>query len=190
VLLALLQFFVFGTLLVYLITAVCRERLSSLNLRPGKWYWDLLHGLLLCLAAMLVAGLTAAASAGLGLGRNTDAMAGMSESAQRSPLLLFALLVIYPWISAVLEEFTRSVFLSRLFALYPQRAALLAAVAAAALLCGMYHLYHGLTGAITLVFFGLVMALYYYWFKRVLPMILAHGIFGMFAVAMTLAQPR
>jgi membrane protease YdiL (CAAX protease family) len=64
--------------------------------------------------------------------------------------------------------------LSRLWKVWHSTVGRLLAVFLSACLFGLIHLYQGPVGAAWTAIFGLIAALYYLWFGRVVPLMLAH----------------
>jgi len=77
-------------------------------------------------------------------------------------------------LGAASEEVIRVFLLSRLWKAWPSNTGKLVGVVISACLFGLVHLYQGPVSATWTAIFGLIMALYYLRFGRVLPLILAH----------------
>ena len=165
---------------------VCRRSLRQLNRRPGTVLTDLVHGLVL-------AGVLYAANSVLGF---LNIFLWLGESGQveniyaevmQDPWAVFMLLGPYTFLAAAMyEEFLRVFLLDRALALWPGRRVLWLIIGAAGLLFGLCHIYQGLYGVVNSISFGLLFAGYYCTFGRVLPLMIAHGVYNFIVISMGL----
>jgi membrane protease YdiL (CAAX protease family) len=154
---------------------LCGENPRALNLRAGKLSSDLLAAIILStviiianvISTYLLSQLLPESSA------NTDVTNLFSELADNSGLLVLFTGLLIP-LGAASEEIVRVFLLGRLWKVWPSTSGKLIIVVISACLFGLIHLYQGAVSALWTVIFGLIMALYYLWFGRVVPMILAH----------------
>jgi membrane protease YdiL (CAAX protease family) len=160
-----------------LLKTLCGERFQDLNLRPGRLSTDLLAALILCpviIAANVISNQLLSAlipnSAADPSVRNLFA-----EIAGNPKLFALFVGVLMP-LGVASEEVIRVFMLSRLWKVWPSTAGKLIIVVISACLFGLIHLYQGPIGVVRSAVIGLIMALYYLRFGRVVPLILAHYI--------------
>lgn len=158
-----------------LLRFLCGENPRDLNLRRGKLSSDLLAALIL-FPVILVANVVS----------NYLLLELLPESASSTSIKdLFmevtskpGLLVLFVGplmlLGAASEELIRVFLLSRLWKAWPSTMGKLVFVIISACLFGLIHVYRGPVHVAWTAFFGLIMALYYLRFGRVLPLILAH----------------
>jgi membrane protease YdiL (CAAX protease family) len=161
--------------MLLLLRYLCGERIRDLNLQPGRWWLDILVGVGLAVLTLGVKALTDKPinkafprKEASGLGTVVDEMV--------SNPLLFAL-IIGPMLvfgAGVFEELTRVFMLTRLWNLGSSVAWRWSAVLLSALLFGLIHLYQGPAGVVSTGIFGLILAVYYALFGRVVPMMVGH----------------
>jgi membrane protease YdiL (CAAX protease family) len=157
-----------------LLRFLCGEKLRDLNLRSGKLSSDLLAVLVLSLVIIVM---------------NVISTQFLSELFPRSPSNtsvrnLFAelagnpkLLVLFVglfFLGAASEEVIRAFLLSRLWKVWPSTMGKLLVVIISACLFGLIHLYRGPVIATWTAIFGIITALYYLRFGRLVPLILSH----------------
>jgi membrane protease YdiL (CAAX protease family) len=157
-----------------LLRFLCGEKLRDLNLRSGKLASDLLAVLVLSLVIIVT---------------NVISTTFLSEVFAESPSnasvrnlfvkvagdsKLFVLFIGLIFLGAASEEVIRVFLLSRVWKVWPSRAGKLLAVVISACVFGLIHLYQGPVHAAWAAIFGLIMALYYLRFGRIVPLILAH----------------
>lgn len=94
------------------------------------------------------------------------------------------------FLGAASEEVVRAFLLSRLWKVLPSTAGKSAAMVVSACLFGLIHLYQGPVHAVWTGVLGLIMALYYVRFGRVVPLILAHYVTNALQVAVFVAKAR
>ena len=158
-----------------LLRYLCGENPRALNLKPGKPASDLRHTLVLSLV-IIVASVVSTHFLSEWLpdsAANTDVRNLFRELAGRPGLLVLFVVLLLP-LGAASEEVIRAFLLSRLCKIWPSTAGKLIAVVISAGLFGLIHLYQGPASASWTVIFGLIMALTYLRFGRVVPLILAH----------------
>jgi membrane protease YdiL (CAAX protease family) len=160
-----------------LLRTLCGERFQDLNLKPGKLSTDLLAALILCpviivanvISNQLLSALIPDSAADPSVRNLFAEIAGNPG--------LFALFVglLMP-LGTASEELIRVLMLSRLWKVWPSATGKLIIVVISACLFGLIHLYQGPIGVVWTAIFGLIAALYYLRFGRVVPLILAHYI--------------
>jgi membrane protease YdiL (CAAX protease family) len=178
---------VFLAWMLVLLYVVCGERLGSLQLRSGRWASDVKQAAALFLLLLAV---VTAYQVLAGLAGNVevpDANRGIAEALARDNRLLLAWLGPVVWLqAALLEELYRTFTLSRLWRVWPGPLGRMLTVFASALLFGMGHIYQGPVGMAVTALIGAVLGLHYMKCGRVLPLILAHGVYDT-AMLVTLA---
>ena len=158
-----------------LLRFLCGENPRDLNLKPGKLSLDLLAVLILSLVILvanvistyLLSELLQESSSSTSV---TDLFEGLAGNPGRLLLFVGPLFLL----GAASEEVVRVFLLSRLWKVWHSTVGRLLAVFLSACLFGLIHLYQGPVGAAWTAIFGLIAALYYLWFGRVVPLILAH----------------
>jgi membrane protease YdiL (CAAX protease family) len=156
---------------------VCRQQLADLNLRPPSMLGDIGEGLLLWLTKIVV-GIYVFDVVAILAPETPLALLEMIETENSGPGMRMTM-IIYDWLSAALvEELLRAFFISRMLLAYPGRFSKLFAVVVSALLFGAYHLYYGPVDAAGHAAIGLLIGGYYVWRGRLLPLIIAHGLYN------------
>jgi membrane protease YdiL (CAAX protease family) len=158
-----------------LLRVLCGETPAALNLRPGSFIRDLLAALLLsCLIVIAsVVSISLLAQLFPQSATNQSVIALFTQvTASRTLLVLFVGPLVL--LGAASEEVIRALLLSRSWKVWPSVSGRLAAVAVSACLFGLIHSYQGAVHVGWAMIFGLIMALYYLWFGRVVPLVLAH----------------
>jgi hypothetical protein len=158
-----------------LLRFLCGERISDLNLKPGKWWKDVVGGVALGVTTLglhlLVQGplnrmFPPEPVSGLG-----DFFNGLAENIWLFVLFIGPIL----WIGvAGFEELTRIFLLSRLWKIWDADAWRWATVVLSAVMFGLLHVYQGTAGMVDTGITGLLLAVCYLTFGRVWPLIIAH----------------
>lgn len=157
---------------------VCRQPLSRLNRKPGSLRTDLLAGLLLFVALLFLCRAFYWLQYAVIPLESSGSVEEIHGQAAVNPWSVLMLVGPYSFLAAgMMEEFNRVFLLERAWALWPGQVSGAIMIALSTLLFGMCHYYQGLVGVVNTAFFGLLLALYYYRFGRILPMIIAHGIY-------------
>jgi membrane protease YdiL (CAAX protease family) len=179
----------FGGLLLVLLHFLSRQTLASLTLKDGSITADLLDGFGL-------AGVLLAAQLGFNvLFMQADNLPAANQAIARGLAADGWLLLVWAgpviWLqAALLEEFTRSFILSRLWQVWPGESAKISAVFAAAVLFGLGHVYQGWGGVGVTAVIGFILGYYYLRRGRVLPMIVAHGVYNTIVLAFLVLAAR
>ncbi|MFP4549065.1 MAG: CPBP family intramembrane glutamic endopeptidase [Fidelibacterota bacterium] len=104
--------------------------------------------------------------------------AALLERIAYNPLLLTLWLGPVLWIGVVFfEEVTRVFIMRCLWNLSSNKSWQIIVVVGVALLSGIIHIHQGITGIISYSIQGLLMGLYFYKFRRILPLIISHGLY-------------
>ena len=166
-----------------LLRFLCRENPQDLNLIPGKLSLDLLATLVLSIvvivanivSTMVLSALIPESSSDTSV---TDLFGELAANLRLLVLFAGPLFLV----GAASEEVIRAFLLSRLWKVWPGTTAKLLAVVLSACLFGLIHLYQGPVSAAWTAIFGLITALYYLRYGRVVPLILAHYVTNAFQV--------
>jgi membrane protease YdiL (CAAX protease family) len=158
-----------------LLRFLCGERPRDLSLRPGKLSSGLLAVLVLSLVIIVANVISTSLLSELLPGSPSDtSVTDLFAELAGNPGLLILFVGPLFLLGAASEEVIRVFLLSRLWKVWPSTAGKLLAVFLSACLFGLIHLYQGPVSAAWTAIFGLIMALYYLRFGRVVPLILAH----------------
>jgi len=158
-----------------LLRFLCGEKLKDLNLRPGKLTSDLLATLVLSVVIVVANVISHEVLSGLlaDSADNTGVRNLFAEMTGDPRLMVLFLGLLIP-LGAASEEVVRVFLLSRLWKVWPSVTAKLVVVVISACLFGLSHAFQGPTGIAWTTICGLIMALYYLRFGRVVPLLLAH----------------
>jgi len=154
---------------------LCGENPRDLNLRPGKPSSDLLATLILSLLIIAVGLISNRFLSELfPQSPPNTSITNLFVKLARNPGLLALFAGPLFLLGATSEEVIRVFLLSRLWKVWPSTPARLVAIVISAGLFGLIHLYQGPDNVLWTAIFGLIMALYYLRFGRVVPLVLAH----------------
>ena len=158
-----------------LLRFLCGENFRDLNLRPGRLASDLLAALILSPIIIIANVLSNSVLPELlpESASNTSVRDLFAEVAG-SPALLVLFVGLLILLGAASEELIRVFLLSRLWKLWPSTTGKLVTVVVSAGLFGLIHLYRGPVHVAWTAIVGLIMAIYYLRFGRVVPLIIAH----------------
>jgi membrane protease YdiL (CAAX protease family) len=158
-----------------LLRFLCRENPRDLNLKRGKLVSDLLAALVLSLVIITANVLSNYFLSGLlPVSDSSTSIRGLFLDVASNPWLLTLFIGLLMPMGAGSEEVIRVFLLSRLWKVWPSTSGKLVAVIISACLFGLIHLYRGPSTVVWTAIFGLISALYYLRFGRVVPLILAH----------------
>ncbi len=166
---------------------------TTFNSGKGSWYWDIVTGL----------GLTAIYFAMVFAERatlmqwlpgnsppNTEIINVMIDLA-RNPLLMIIWFVPVLWIGiALYEEFSRTFLLKCLWNTAANKNWHIAVIFLSSALIGITHLYQGLFGIISIGIKSVVMSLFFYKYRRLLPLVISHGLYDGLQFAFFITQFR
>jgi membrane protease YdiL (CAAX protease family) len=158
-----------------LLRYLCGENPRDLNLRPGKLSSDLLAALVLSIVTIAASVISDFFLPWLlpESSPNTSTI-NLFEGLAGNPELLVLFVGVLFVLGAASEEVVRVFLLSRLWKVWPSNGGRLLAVAISACLFGFSHIFQGSASATGAGIYGLIMALYYLRFGRVVPLILSH----------------
>jgi membrane protease YdiL (CAAX protease family) len=168
-----------GTIMIIvmllLLKFLCGERIRDLNLKPGKWWGDILMGIGLSILTLVVF-ILLQNPLNAAFPREVDSALGtFLDELVRNPVLFG--LVMGPVLiigAGIFEELSRVFLLTRLWNINSTLAFRWFAVVLSAVIFGLGHLYQGPAGIISTGISGLIMAVYYSFSGRVIPMMIAH----------------
>lgn len=166
-----------------LLRLLCGEKPRDLNLKPGKLPSDLLATLIL-VPVIIVANVISNRFLSELIPdstSNTSVRDLFVKLASNPGLLVLFLGLLIP-LGAISEEVIRVFLLSRVWKAWPSTAGKFVTVIISACLFGLIHVYRGPVSVAWTAIFGLIMALYYLRFGRVVPLILAHYLTNAFHV--------
>jgi membrane protease YdiL (CAAX protease family) len=160
--------------LLLLLRFLCGERFCDLNLKPARWWQDVLGGL-----GLTVLTLGTAFFLGPVIGRllpsNPQSVDNMLIGLVQDPLKLA--LFLGPGLAlgaAGFEELTRVFLLTRWWKIASAAAWRWLGVFVSAAMFGLAHLYQGPAGIANTAITGLILAIVYLRFGRVWPLIISH----------------
>lgn len=179
------DFFYYGT--IYFVTGggwlllslrfISRETLAALNLRRDTLWNDVRAGFSLCFTTIVLGSVADWVIYNLPGFTETAASQDISDTTHLGLAMVLAT-VFYSWTAAaVFEEFLRGFTMSRLLKFSDSTGMRAAAVGITTILFGAYHLYYGIYGALSICVFGLIFGVYYARHGRILPLIIAHGLY-------------
>jgi len=171
--------------LLILLRYLCGEKIHDLNLKQGKWWKDVLVGIVL---TALTLGLHNLLQGPLNSVFPREPMSGLGDffNGMAQNLWLFALFIgPVLWIGvAGFEELTRVFLLSRLWKIWSASGWRWFGVVLSAILFGLSHLYQGPAGIIDTAISGLILAVAYLIFGRVIPLIISHYLYDAIQIVM------
>jgi membrane protease YdiL (CAAX protease family) len=171
-------------IVLVLLRTLCREDPRDLNLVRGTFASDSLAVVILVpliiLANIVSNGLLPELLPNTGPG--TSIRPGLLEVA-RDPGLFVLFLGPLVFMGSASEELVRVFLLSRLWKAFPSTLGKLVAVAISAGWFGIIHMYRGPIHVLWTAILGVLLALYYLRFGRVIPLILAHYLTNAIQVA-------
>jgi membrane protease YdiL (CAAX protease family) len=162
-------------LILFLLRYLCGESPRHLNLKAGNVSGDLL-GTLVLSVVIVVASVTSTSllSRLLPGSASNPSVRNLFIELAGNPKLLALFVGPLLLLGAASEEVARTFLLSRLWKVWLSTVGKSAAVVISAGLFGLVHLYQGPVHALWTGILGLIMALHYVRFGRVLPLVLAH----------------
>jgi len=166
---------------------------ATFNSGKGTWYWDVLIGLGLT-AIYFAMFFAERATLMQWLPRNnppnTELINVMIDLAN-NPLLMIIWFGPVLWIGiAIFEELSRTFLLKCLWNTSNNKNWHIAVIFLASTLIGITHLYQGLYGIISIGLKSVVVSLYFYKYRRLLPLILSHGLYDGLQFAFFIIQFR
>ena len=171
-------------LLVY--RFICGERIASLNLKGGKWFADVLAGILLAaifLGLLVLQQVVQSRWLPRAAGPPPQTLITLFQGIANNPLLLAIWLGPVAWLGvAAFEELSRVFMLNRLWVIWPQSFVRWLILVISACLFGLIHGYQGPVSVVAIALQGFFYGWYYMRFGRVWPMIIGHALYDSFQV--------
>jgi membrane protease YdiL (CAAX protease family) len=178
----------FGGLALLLHTFVCGEPLSTLQPGRSSIGLDIAHGIgvyCLLMLALLLLGMTL--NAGQSEPMIPEAVRGLAEQSLADPRYMLVLFGPVFWLqAALLEEVTRAFLLLRMWRVWPAPHSRPVSVLVSAVLFGAAHIYEGWQGVAGTALIGLILGLTFLRYGRLLPLIIAHGLYNTTVLLVTL----
>ena len=172
-----------------LLRFLCGESPRHLNLRSGTLPKDLLATLILSIVIVVASVASTYFLSRLMPGSASNpSVSDLFRRLGSNPRLLGLFIGPLVFLGAASEEVVRAFLLSRLWKVRPSPAGKSVAVAVSAALFGLIHMYQGPVHAVWTGILGLIMALYYVRFGRVLPLVLAHYVTNALQIAVFAAN--
>jgi len=166
---------------------------TTFNSGEGNWYWDILFGLGLTVIYFVMFFLERATLMQW-LPRsnppNTELINVMIDLAH-NPLLMIIWFGPVLWIGiALFEELSRTFLLKCLWNSSENRNWQVAVIFLTSAFIGVVHLYQGLAGIISIALKSVIMCFYFYKYRRLLPLVLSHGLYDGLQFAFFVIQFR
>jgi len=160
---------------------ICGERISSLNLKTGKWFADVLVGALLAASFLGLLVLQQVVQSGWlprAAGPAPQELITLFRGIANNPLLLALWLGPVASVGvAAFEELSRLFMLNRLWTVWSQTSARRLVLAVSACLFGLIHIYQGPLSVAAIGLQGFLYGWYHMRFGRVWPMIIGHALY-------------
>jgi membrane protease YdiL (CAAX protease family) len=168
-------------LILLLFRYVCGERLTNIQVKPGKWYADIAVGILLGLVSLglkMLQGVIQSRILPSTSSPPSEEILTLFSGIANNPLLIAIWLGPVVWIGvATFEELARVFMLNRLWKIWPGPVAVWFVLLLSAFLFGLVHLGQGPMNILFVFIQGLLYAWYYRQYGRLLPLIIAHAIY-------------
>lgn len=161
----------------YLLKASFTETFNS---GKGTWYWDIFIGLALTVlyfAMFFLERATLYQWIPNNNPPNTELIDVMIDLAN-SPWLMLIWFGPVLWIGiALFEELSRTFLLKTLWNIKDNKEWHIIAIFLASTLIGLVHMYQGTAGIISIGLKSVVMCFYFYKYRRLLPLVVSHGLY-------------
>lgn len=162
-------------IMIILLRFLCKENYRDLNLKPGRLIVDLLATLILTLMILITSVVSQYLLSELFPISDSDtSIRNLFMEMTSKPVLLVIFVGPLVFLGAASEELIRVFLLSRLWKVWPSITGKYIVVIISAVLFGLIHVYRGPIHVVWTTIFGLLMAIYFLRFGRVVPLILAH----------------
>ncbi len=164
-----------------------KEKLSDFNSKPGNWHTDLGLGILLTIIYFVLFFIERATLAGLLQFRsNTELLQLMLDMRER-PLLLILWFGPVLWIGiALYEELIKVFILTSLWKWSNKRIWTIIVIIFTSILIGLTHWSQGSYGIVTIAIKSIVVGIFFYKKRRLMPLVYAHVLYDGLQVAMLL----
>ncbi len=166
---------------------------STFNKGNGTWYWDILSGLILT-AISFILFFIEKQTLMMWLPNNNPAskeVVNVLIDIANKPILLIIWFIPVLWIGiALFEELSRIFLLKCLWNISENKKWIIVAILLTSILIGTVHLYQGIAGVISILVKSIVFCLFYYKYRRLLPLIIAHALYDGLQFAYLIVQLR
>jgi len=166
---------------------------ETFNSGKGNWYWDILIGFGLAIIYFAMFFLERATLYQWIPNHNppnTELVNVMIDLAD-SPMLMVIWFGPVLWIGiALFEELSRTFLLKSLWNINDSKDWHITAIFLASALIGTVHLYQGLAGVISIGLKSIIMCYYFYKYRRLLPLVISHGLYDGLQFAFFIMQFR
>ena len=153
---------------------------ETFNSGSGTWYYDIFTGLGLTVVYFILFFIereTIYQWIPNNNAPNTELIDAIADVAN-SPLLMIIWFGPVLWIGvALFEELSRTFLLKCLWNINENKNWQFAAIILASSLIGITHLYQGIPGIISIGIKGVIISLYFYKYRRLLPLIISHALY-------------
>lgn len=169
-----------GIIIILLVmNYLCKERVAAFNLKPGKWWVDIIYGIALYAALfiffMVCAPILARLFPGMAL---PEMMVPLFNEMAVNPLLLLLWVGPIIWISVgIFEELSRTFILNRLWIVWPGKLGRWVVILIQMMIVTLVHTYHGPPGTVLVAGMCIIFGAFYLWRGRIWPMIIAHALY-------------
>jgi membrane protease YdiL (CAAX protease family) len=179
-------------MLLVLYSRYCRKPLRLLNRREGKWWKDILTGIILAVFMLVLFFFQQKTINPLFPQKPPPhAIIELLTGLVRNPVLLAVWLGPVVWIGiAVFEELQRVFLLDLLWDVSSGAFVKWIVLIISAVLFGLGHMYQGTASMIGIFFQGILLGIFYLKFGRIWPMIIAHGLYDSLQVITAVIQIR
>ena len=166
---------------------------TTFNSGRGTWYWDILVGLgltVIYFAMFFLERATLMQWIPNHTPQNTELINVMIDLAN-SPLLMVIWFGPVLWIGiALFEELSRTFLLKCLWNTSDNKNWHIIVIFLASALIGVVHLYQGTAGIISIGLKSVIMCFYFYKYRRLLPLVISHGLYDGLQFAFFIIQFR
>jgi len=171
-----------GNILLILILNkyLLNKNLGDFNSGKGKWFRDIISGLILTILYFLLMFLERSILIPLlpAADPPSQEIIRLMTDLAHNPILLAVWLGPVVWIGvALFEEISRTFFLNCLWRLSGHKAWEIISILIVSFLVGFVHLYQGYFGIISVSIQGILIGFYYYQFRRIFPLIISHALY-------------
>jgi len=180
-------------LILFLNKFLLNEPLNTFSKGKGTWYRDIIAGIILALISF---GIFFAALTGISpllpeREPPSQEVLKLLTGLASNPLYLAIWLGPVVWLGvAAFEEMVRVFFMDCLWRMKQGKVWEIFSLVLVAACTGLIHYYQGYFAVVTIFVQGLVIGYLYYRWRRIWPLIIAHGLFDSLQIIMFVAQVR
>ena len=164
-----------------------KESLSDFNLCKGIWTTDILWGFILSAIYFTLFYVERLTLANLLSFYTNKEMLGLMLDMRSNPMLITIWFGSVLWIGiALFEELIRVFILNSLWKFSNSKLWAVVVIVISAIIIGLAHWSQGSYGIVTIVIKSVVSGIYFYKFRRLLPLVIAHALYDGIQVALLL----